>query len=65
MFIDRIKMGLSYYRFTGHIFQILMFIIFTLTNSADSDEMQLLWHCILVFTVCQSTHLGVNGLTSM
>ena len=25
--IDRIKMGLSYYRFTGHIFQSLMFYV--------------------------------------
>ena len=26
--IDRIKMGLSYYRFTGRIFQILMFYVY-------------------------------------
>ena len=40
-------------------------IIFTLTNSASTDEMQHIWHCIWVLTVCQSTYLGVNALTSM
>ena len=43
--IDKIRKKFSYYRFTGHIFQILMFfmylkIIYTLSNSADPDEMQ-------------------------
>ena len=36
--------------------------MFTLTNSADPDEMQHLWYCIWVFTVCQSAHFVVSGL---
>ena len=35
-------------------------IDFVLANSADPDEMHLIW----VFTVCQSNHLGVSGLQS-
>ena len=33
--------------------------IFIIANSEDLDEM---WHFIWVFTVCQSTHLGVSSL---
>ena len=34
-------------------------IVFVLINSEDRDEMP---HYILVFTVCQSTQLEVNGI---
>ena len=33
-----------------------------LANSADPDEMPHMWHFIWVFTVYQSTYLGIYGL---
>ena len=42
-------------------------VVLMLANSADPDEMQLYAVFHLVFTVCQSTHLGVSskGLTDV
>ena len=54
-----IMRGFTCYNFQNKIVYRSLKIIFVLENRVDPDEA---FHLIPVFTVCQSTHLGVANI---